>query len=146
MIVPASLKWFCINKCCFLFTFFTDSLRGRRRRGGKKEKKRAREAREGRGRCPPPLPKLLRSFWPFPSPSTACHTGYYWYHFNLFGDDTGLKRRVKINVLSINILSISAQRQVSRDPSWLQDLGLEITRTQKIICVRLRLKLYKIFF
>ena len=52
------------------------SLRGRRRRGGKRGKT-AREARdEG---APPPLPILPRCFWPFPSHSTACHAGYVHY-------------------------------------------------------------------
>lgn len=38
------------------------------RRGEGKTRAREAREREGWGRFPPPLPKLLRSFWPFPSP------------------------------------------------------------------------------
>lgn len=46
-----------------------NSLRGRRPKG------RERRKNEREGTPPPSLPTLPRSFWPFLSPSTACHAG-----------------------------------------------------------------------
>ena len=46
-----------------------------REKGKNERAKRVTRERTKRVRHPPPLPKLPRSFWPFPSHSSACHAG-----------------------------------------------------------------------